>query len=136
MRLFFELIVEGIPASVNKQGKTYQTWIHQVATLARTRWGDRPPLTRVSIRLEIIFFYEKYTQLDVDNIIKPIQDSLNNIVYIDDRLVFDVMARKRQLTGRYHLMETTVPLSYQIEQKQNFVYVRISEIEDIKDLRI
>jgi len=136
MTLPFEFVVEGIPASVNMPGKTYQTWIQTVSRVAQQTWGNQAPLSDVAIRLEIIYFYFKYTQLDIDNIIKPIQDALNQLIYEDDWQVMDVLAQKRDIRGTYALRPTYLPLTAQIEKHQSFVYVKISVISDLEDLTV
>lgn len=45
-----------------------------------------------SVRPRIDFFFE--TDLDGDNIIKPIRDALKDVVYEYDKAVVDVCARK------------------------------------------
>ena len=46
--------------------------------------------------MTITYFFDDYSG-DVDNVSKPILDALNKLVYVDDRQVFDLVCRKRDL---------------------------------------
>lgn len=102
----------------------------------RKRWQDRvereaPPQTPLldgPHRLRIDYFYDGATDLDVDNIIKPIQDALQGIVYADDETVIDVCSRKinlRQLP-RFEVAPTALRAAL-IEPRGDFVFIRIAD---------
>ena len=65
----------------------------------------------------IIEFYVKKKNLDIDNMIKLIQDSMNNIVYDDDRQVYELHVRK-------------------IISKENKTTVKVLEINDLEIFNI
>ena len=46
--------------------------------------------------LQITYFYDSVI-MDVDNIVKPIQDAIIGLAYIDDDQVTDFFVRKRNL---------------------------------------
>lgn len=89
-----EFVVWGTPRSQQaKHRGQWQTRVQKAAPLP-------PKLLTGPLKLRIDFFFEGATNLDTDNIIKPIQDSLNDVVYQDDETVVDVCARK---IDRQHL---------------------------------
>ena len=78
------------------------------STRSRARWEDQvqqaaPPLDGAlegPLCLRIDYFFKGGTDLDTDNIIKPIQDALKGHLYDDDRTIEDVCARKINLDER------------------------------------
>lgn len=116
-----DFVVRGTPRS--QQAKRKQLWQKKVQEAA-------PPgleFLAGSLRLRIDFFFNGSTQLDTDNIIKPIQDALKNIVYDDDESVIDVCARKIDLQQLPTLVGTPSVLSRALtEPPGDFVFVRVA----------
>lgn len=52
------------------------------------------------VMLQITYFYSD-DKLDVDNIVKPIQDALNGLAYVDDGQITDLIVRKRNLSDNF-----------------------------------
>lgn len=95
----FEFIVEGpaVPLRAVKQNaKRYQAWKKKVCEEAAKLWQSetRPILGEVTVTITNYFTDEPP---DVDNIIKPILDALNLLVYDDDFQVQSVTSRKFEL---------------------------------------
>ena len=67
--------------------------------------------------------------MDVDNIIKPIQDALVGLIYNDDLLISDVESHRRPLTGVFEIAKYPNLLVNGIMSGSECVYVRISESE-------
>lgn len=76
----------------------------------------------------MVFFHTGSTDLDTDNIIKPIQDALVDVVYLDDDQVTDVFAAKRDLTGSFRLRTTPPSVAAALGAEPNFLYVVVDEI--------
>lgn len=55
---------------------------------------EQDQLLNGPLRLRIDYSFQETTDLDTDNIIKPIQDALEALIYEDDKTVVDVCARK------------------------------------------
>ena len=97
----FEFVVEGPPVplrAARKNAKRYREWKGQVHAAALARWpvGDRPTRSnRVAVRITNYF---TLSPPDIDNIIKPILDALNGLVYEDDRQVSRVTSVKHDLS--------------------------------------
>ncbi len=86
------------------------------------------PLLAGPHRLRIDYFYDGTTDLDVDNIIKPIQDALEGIVYADDETVVDVCSRKINLQ-QLPLFEVAPPIlgAALTRPRGDFVFIRIAD---------
>lgn len=90
----FEIMIPRRPLSVGSTNKSRQRWKDQIQKAARLEYYDEP-LSDAALRLTIVFFYTN-NPVDVDNIIKPIQDALKGILYLDDRDIVDVHSYRRK----------------------------------------
>ena len=102
---------------------------------AQARWpvGDDP--VEESVTFALIYFYDRVSP-DVDNIIKPIQDSLENLVYVDDGQIVDTRSQKRSLSGSYRSGDVTPLLSRALASGREFVYVKVDVASDLEEIRI
>ncbi len=90
-----------------------------------------PKLLTGPLKLRIDFFFDGATDLDTDNIIKPIQDALNDVVYKDDETVVDVCARKIDLQHLPTLVAVPSSLLEALaEQTCDFVFVQVGGSQD------
>lgn len=75
-----------------KQAKRYLAYKNQVAWKARSLYRGRPVTDDVGVNLNV---YLKGGQSgDIDNYFKSVTDSLNKIIYMDDRQIREMSARK------------------------------------------
>jgi len=63
----------------------------------------------------------------VDNIIKPIQDALNGVVFVDDGQVAETKSRKRPLNGSYQIKGASGLLLQGFAVGVGFLHVRVEE---------
>ena len=85
----FRIWVAGRPQSFQKKGSTerYTQRIREAAAAIVSRPASSP-----RIDIEIWYAADHLARGDVDNIIKPVLDALNGVVYVDDRQVRSVRA--------------------------------------------
>ena len=74
--------------------------------------------------LRVTCFYDR-VDLDVDNIVKPIQDALSGLVYLDDKQVTDVLSRKRSLNGDFVLGEVSPLLAEGFGRGAEFLHILV-----------
>ena len=79
--------------------------------------------------LNVTYFYDK-EGMDVDNIVKPIQDALEGLVYLDDNQVTDVLSQKRDLNIKFRVKRTSSVLIEGLERQNPFLYIRIEKAPD------
>lgn len=92
--IIFELIINRRPLSLQCKNKTnLQKWRDFVRECASKKWNS-PVLSNQKYYFKVIYICHN-DPIDVDNIIKPIQDSLVGIVFDDDVNVVDVSAHRR-----------------------------------------
>lgn len=69
-------------------------WQETVAWYARIAMGGREPLSG-PVGMRIVFILKNHKRVDLDNLCKAINDSLNGIVFQDDNQVFSLHLMKR-----------------------------------------
>ena len=74
----------------------------------------------------IAYFYEG-TPVDVDNIVKPILDSIKDLVYQDDTQITDLITRRRPLAGPFRIEMDSPLLTEALAQGREFLYVLITD---------
>jgi hypothetical protein len=121
----YEFLVPGSPVSVHERDrKAYRAFKDRVFVEGAKVWPGYLPFASSHARLTIIFLCEEDGHMDVDNVIKPIQDALEVLYYPDDEMVSDVDAHRRVL-GKLdpallpHLMQRSA------REGRECVYVRI-----------
>ena len=124
MRVGFELLIKRRPLSVQAEKGRKQAWIEDVRRLAKKEWNRAAPLDDEAFAATLVFLYDS-DPIDVDNIIKPILDALNGVVYPDDVLITDVAAHRRQFADEFDFTRLPKGLITAIRNEKECVYVRI-----------
>lgn len=106
----FEFTVKGPPFSHQTRDKAkLRAWQDRVRMAASQRWGSKS-LEQGRLRIIVTYYHEESTiRMDNDNMLKPIQDSLNGLVYADDRQI--VFTRRPGQPRRIDITDETPPLS-------------------------
>ena len=81
---------------------------------------------RGGVQVTIFYFYEG-APADVDNIVKPIHDALNGLVFHDDLQVSDAIVRRRDLAGPYTIRNLTPVLAEGLDRQREFLYVSVED---------
>ena len=82
-RALVDVCVHGQPISAQTARRDLlNNWKRQVAVASTAAW-PQPPL-QGNVRLRVTYYCES-TRIDVDNLKKPIQDALQEILYVNDR---------------------------------------------------
>ncbi|WP_163579108.1 RusA family crossover junction endodeoxyribonuclease [Gracilibacillus saliphilus] len=76
----------------NKYAQRYLSYKRHVGLIARRDYKDKPTSEKVAVSLSI--YLSGGNQGDIDNYFKSITDSLNKIVYEDDRQIAQADIRK------------------------------------------
>jgi crossover junction endodeoxyribonuclease RusA len=127
----FEFIIPKRPvSSQTKKRNSLNRWKNYVRAEAEKHWQGE--LSKdVALHLTLGFFY-KEDILDVDNIVKPIQDALVGLVYEDDALITDLLAHRHRVSALYR-EEESYPVKYSdvliraILLQSECVYVRVQD---------
>lgn len=92
---------------------------------ANRRWGIGTPFSG-EVLVSITYFYVD-SPPDVDNIPKPILDTLKGLTYDDDRQVSDLVCRKRDLNSNLQIQNPSALLSTRLRDSGQFLYINIRD---------
>jgi crossover junction endodeoxyribonuclease RusA len=124
-----EFIVPSRPLSVQtKDCDRLQAWKQFVVLFAIDAWTD-PVVSSGDIQLTIVFLCDFDAPIDVDNIVKPIQDALLHVVYSDDVLVTDVDSHRRYLQEEHSLAGCSRKLIELLAGDEEAVYIRVQRAQ-------
>ena len=132
MGMLFDFAVSGVPRAHSSRSRG--TWQAKVRAAAGAAWPVSRAVLEQEIAVLVVYFYRGATALDVDNMAKPILDSLSGIVYRDDGLISQLLVRKTELHEGLEIRDPTPALAEAVagssESGRDFVYVRIDSAPD------
>ncbi len=120
-----EFVVIGTPISQQGSGPNKSRWKSNVLSEAQKVWPSTNSPLDIPLQATIVYYYENES-LDVDNMEKPILDSLNGCIYVDDNQITDSNTSKRKLGGSYKLKGLSSALAQGFCSGKEFVYIKIS----------
>jgi Holliday junction resolvase RusA-like endonuclease len=121
----FEFTIQGPPVSHQTRNRQrLQQWKIDVAAAARAVLPGGSVPVPDPVEITITYYYEGDSP-DVDNIIKPIQDALNGVVFVDDAQVAETKSRKRPLNGSYQIKGASGVLLQGFASGVGFLHVRV-----------
>lgn len=130
----YEFVIPGRPVSVHtKDRAAYRPWQNTVATEAGRESPVVPPFWEPGVRLTIVYLFTE-EPIDVDNIIKPVQDALEGVLYLDDGVVTDVQAHRRTWTDGVNDERFPHLLRLMWREKEDCVYIRVQDTTTLEDL--
>jgi crossover junction endodeoxyribonuclease RusA len=129
--IYFELLIRKRPVSLQGNSKGRNEWKTFVRSEAQKVWTGSSPIKDANLQLTLIYLCGDNPP-DTDNIIKPIQDALNNLVYEDDRLVSDVESHRRFLSEPIDMTNLPLLLRKGVIIGKECVYVKVSESQPLE----
>jgi crossover junction endodeoxyribonuclease RusA len=122
--------VDGPPVSQKiRRRERLREWQAKVRQEAEKYWPPEKAPIDGFLMLQITYFYDS-VKIDVDNIIKPIQDALIGLAYFDDDQITDVIARKRNLYENFITDNITSILIDGFARNNEFLYIVIINAPD------
>jgi Holliday junction resolvase RusA-like endonuclease len=101
-------------------------WQAQVRAEAAKVWNLAP--LKVLLQCTIINFFDGPTPpLDDDNMVKPIRDALNGLVYEDDDQIRHSLHAQMSNEGRYRIKGASRLVVDALREGKEFVFVRIED---------
>jgi crossover junction endodeoxyribonuclease RusA len=125
-RIRHSFAVIGLPVSTQSSSKSKQQYKTTVAETA-SKSVVNTIRDNEKIKIEIDWFSAGFqNKPDVDNIIKPIQDALKGIVFLDDDQVESVICRKHDTLKMIRFMREPLCLIEPLMNGQKeYVFVRV-----------
>ena len=119
----FEFVVDGLPISQQtRRRERLKAWKTTVRQEPEKYWWSEQKTATGLVMLQITYFYDSVA-VDVDNIVKPIQDAIIGLAYVDDDQVTDVLVRKRDLSGNFRVEDMTSILVEGFARGNEFLHI-------------
>jgi crossover junction endodeoxyribonuclease RusA len=126
----FEFIVDGPPVSQQTRRRDrLKAWKAIVRQEAEKYWPLNQLPASGLVMLKVTYFYDSIA-MDVDNIVKPIQDAIIGLAYVDDDQITDVLVRKRDLSGNFTVGNITPTLAEGFARGNEFLYIVVTDAPD------
>jgi crossover junction endodeoxyribonuclease RusA len=130
--ILFETLIPKRPVSHQaKNRENLQKWKDFVYGRALIDWNGGPPFKHFGLRFTLVYLCDD-SPVDIDNIIKPIQDALIGIVFANDSLISDVDSHKRFLSDGIDLTNLPKLLIQGAISGQECVYICVSRAENLE----
>jgi Holliday junction resolvase RusA-like endonuclease len=115
--------VHGQPISAQtKRRDLLGRWKQQIRDACLKTWL-RPPLDG-NVRLSVTYYSER-ARIDGDNLLKPIQDALQGILYSNDHQITDTESHKRNIDDPIKVRNIPQVLAMAFSDGRPFVYIEI-----------
>lgn len=123
-----EFFVAATPRSLGASARSKGRWRDVLRSSARNRISETVEFWLFHERplaLTIFYFAAARAEGDVDNIVKPIQDALIGVAYLDDRVIERVVVQWFEPETDWAFAQPTAALVSALETEVPVVYVRI-----------
>jgi Holliday junction resolvase RusA-like endonuclease len=132
--MLFEFTVQGPPVSLQAKNRAaLQAWKIKVRNRAISIWPQGVKPVSCPVRFKVIYYHES-APLDVDNMIKPIQDALIGIVYCDDNQVVETEGKRRDINGAFRIKGISPVLAEAFSEGKEFIHVLVSDSINFEEL--
>ena len=130
-----EFTIGGPPISHQTRDKAnLRRWMTEIRAAASIAWAGKPPLT-AQLKCTIINFHEGgLASLDDDNMVKPIRDAMNGLVYRDDRQISYSETIQVGIDAPIKIRGASAILLAAYSRGDEFLYVRIDDAPDFIQL--
>jgi Holliday junction resolvase RusA-like endonuclease len=120
----FEIAVLGTPIARQGSSDARKRWQNEIRVAARNVWPENELPDPNPVVFRLAYFYVYAQAADLDNIVKTAQDALEQIVYVNDRQVVDLVASARPKQGDYRVNVTPV-LARGLAGHSDFIHIMI-----------
>ena len=126
-----EVVIQGVPVSLQaKRAQSRILWKERVARIARDRKREVDEvgfLDERPVAASIFYFPVSPMAGDIDNIVKPILDSLVGIAFLDDQAVERVLVQKFEPDKEWTITRPSDRLALALVTAPPVVYVRVDD---------
>src|SRR5262249_43353200 len=124
--VYLEFTVVGPPLSHQTRNKAkLQAWRDAVRVAAAKGGGGKEALT-VPLKMTVVYYHEgSAIRVDNDNRVRPIQDALKGLVYVDDKLITDTSVRKTDIDQPFVVRRASMVLLEALSVGNEFLHITI-----------
>lgn len=130
----FEIVVLGTPIAHQGSSDARKRWQAEIKEMARKVRPDSDLPSTDPVLFRLAYFYVYAQAADLDNIVKTAQNALENVVYLDDRQVVDLVASARPKLGDYRI-EVTPVLARGLAGHSDFVHIVVAHTSTFEAYR-
>jgi crossover junction endodeoxyribonuclease RusA len=129
-----EVVIPGPPVShQTKDRANLKAWQAMVKAEAGKVWSA-PPLTG-KLKFLLMNFHEgDEPPMDDDNMVKPIRDALNHLVYTDDGQIRSSETHQLPIDGAFKIRGGSALLLAAFSKGSEFLYVRVEDAPTVIQL--
>ncbi len=120
-----EVMVPGVPLSLQASAASRAEWKDRIRATVRDELPEGHFAAESPVKVTIYYFTDAPANVDIDNIVKPIFDSLSRFVYIDDRQVERLVVQKFEPGRLFSFASPTPRLAEAIERDGPRVYLQV-----------
>lgn len=120
-----EVVVQGVPLSLQASAQSRERWRERIRAVARAELPDFYFAAEAPIKVTIYYFPDAPMGGDIDNIVKPILDSLSRFVYVDDIQVERVWVQKFEPGRLFTFKDPSPRLAEALETEGPRVYLQV-----------
>jgi hypothetical protein len=120
-----EFTVPGVPLSLGASAASREDWKERIRIAARPELPEGRFAAGGPLKVTIYYFSDVPVEVDIDNIAKPILDSLNGFIYLDDRQVERLVIQKFEPERLFTFASSSPRLDEAIDAAGPRVYVQI-----------
>jgi hypothetical protein len=120
-----EFMVSGVPLSLRASAASKEEWKERVRTAARPELPEGHFAAEPPMKIAIYYFADAPANVDIDNIVKPILDSLSRFIYLDDRQVERLVVQKFEPGRLFTFASPTPRLAETIDAGGPRVYLQV-----------
>lgn len=104
-----------------------------MAAAATAAWPPNQQPYSGDVELRVTQYSERRIA-DRDNLMKPIQDALQSIAYLNDKQVKDSTSNWRNINGAFVIRFVSLPLASAFSRGQEFLHIRMWKSPEQEEL--
>lgn len=120
-----EVMVPGVPLSLQASTRSKEEWKERIRAAARKELPEGHFAYEAPMKVTIYYFSDAPASVDIDNIVKPIFDSLNRFIYLDDKQVERLVVQKVEAGRLFTFTSPSPRLAETIETEGPRVYLQV-----------
>lgn len=120
-----EVLVPGVPLSLQASATGRGEWKERIRTVVRPELPEGHFAAEGPVKVTIYYFSTEPANVDIDNIVKPIFDSLSGFIYLDNRQVERLVVQKFEPGRLFRFASSSPRLAQAIDAEGPRVYLKV-----------
>lgn len=112
-----------------------KAWRTALRAAATEHWPPNTPPSEEPLEITIVYYHEgESIRMDNDNMVKPIQDALAGLIYVNDNQITDAHIRKTRLDGAFRVRGMSPALAEAFCRDREFLHIKVTSAPDHTEL--